>query len=165
MKEIEKIMKATGNETKSTFHIKVENEPYLPLTIEGIGRSPDGRRLVSVCHYQEQNGDLMRNPDVVFLVDEKMKGLTHGCKDGWFPVSIRNDFLGTYRESIVWDKENMSTDRREMKDIKSFSNVWNRNIKAQGFAVAAEKAAKREESLRRIAVLGNMSKEAREARA
>jgi hypothetical protein len=144
MKEVEKIIKEAGKENEDVFHISVENEPYMRLVIEGIGRSPDGRKLVSVAHYGEQNGDLMRDPDVVFLVDERLKG-SPGYTDGWFPVSIRNDYLGSYREAIIWRDGQMLSNRREMRDIKSFSRSWNRNLRLQGFAKAAtKKASKRE---------------------
>ena len=42
------------------FYLKVENDPYLPLVIEAWGG------CVSVAHYYEQNGDLMRDPEIVF---------------------------------------------------------------------------------------------------
>ena len=36
------------------FHIKIENPPYMPLTIEGIGTGPRNLPAVSVTHYGEQ---------------------------------------------------------------------------------------------------------------
>ena len=42
-------------------HTKVENKPYMALCVEVIGDD-----LVSVAHYGEQNGDLMKDPDMVF---------------------------------------------------------------------------------------------------
>lgn len=38
----------------------------MSLSVEDIGKSADGNRLVSICHYGEQNGDLMRDPEMVF---------------------------------------------------------------------------------------------------
>jgi hypothetical protein len=34
---------------------------YMPLSVEEIGSSGDGHRLVSLCQYSEQNGDLMHH--------------------------------------------------------------------------------------------------------
>ena len=48
---------------------------FMPLSIEDIGKSGDGNRLVSLCHYGEQNGDLMRDPDIVFMFHELPDGL------------------------------------------------------------------------------------------
>ncbi len=31
-----------------------------------IGTSADDNRLIALCHYGEQNGDLMRDPEIVF---------------------------------------------------------------------------------------------------
>ena len=41
---------------------------FMPLSVEDIGQSADANRLISICHYGEQNGDLMRDPDMVFEV-------------------------------------------------------------------------------------------------
>ncbi len=140
MKNIERIIKKAGHENDDVFSIRIENGSYMALCIEGIGRSPDGRKLISVAHYGEQNGDAMRDPDIVFLVDPALKGLTHGYKDAWFPVSYRNDYMGKLDEAMIWDADgNLRTSRRMMKSIKSFSNTWNRNIAAQGFIEAARK--------------------------
>ncbi|MFO0776513.1 MAG: hypothetical protein U0223_02775, partial [Nitrospira sp.] len=46
--------------------VRITVRGYMPLSIEEIGSSGDGHRLVSLCHYGEQNGDLMRDPDIVF---------------------------------------------------------------------------------------------------
>jgi hypothetical protein len=44
-----------------------------------------------VAHYGEQNGDLMRDPEIVFEV----------VADHWQPVSIQQDYVGSYREVAV----------------------------------------------------------------
>src|SRR5689334_883037 len=38
-------------------HLRIENPPYMPLSIEAIGKN-----LVSVTHNYEQNGDLVPDP-------------------------------------------------------------------------------------------------------
>ena len=38
------------------------------LAIEPIGSGPGGGELVSVAHYDDQAGDLMRDPEIVFEV-------------------------------------------------------------------------------------------------
>jgi hypothetical protein len=47
--------------------VRITVPGYMPLSVEEIGTSGDGYRLVSLCQYGEQNGDLMRDPDIVFL--------------------------------------------------------------------------------------------------
>ena len=44
------------------FHFKIENQPYMALVIEDIQElGPHGLPVISVAHYGEQNGDLMRD--------------------------------------------------------------------------------------------------------
>ena len=142
MKEIAKIIKEAGHENSEFFHIEISNGSYMDLTIEGIGKSPDGRQMVSVAHYYEQNSDLMRDPEMTFLVDERLS-CTPGFADGWFPVSVQMDGIGYYRVAIKWDENGqMVSNRREMRDEKSFARTWNSNIRHQGFAKAFKASKK-----------------------
>ena len=44
------------------LYLKIENAPYMALVIEAIDESgPGGLPAISVAHYGEQNGDLMRD--------------------------------------------------------------------------------------------------------
>ena len=51
-----------GNETA----VRLTVNGYMPLSIESIGTSADRNRLISLCHYGEQNGDLMCDLEMVF---------------------------------------------------------------------------------------------------
>ena len=51
-----------GNETA----VRLTANGYMPLSVEHIGQSAEGNRLIAICHYGEQNGDLMRDPEMVF---------------------------------------------------------------------------------------------------
>ena len=42
--------------------VRITVSGFMPLSVEEIGFSDDGHRLVSLCQYGEQNGDLMRDP-------------------------------------------------------------------------------------------------------
>jgi hypothetical protein len=59
---------------------------YIPLSLEEIGSSEDGQQLVSRCHYGEQTGDLMRDPDMVFLYHNLPDGAATGLSDEQFSV-------------------------------------------------------------------------------
>ena len=48
-----------GNETA----VRLTVNGYMPLSVEDIGQSTDGNRLIAISHYGEQNGDLMRDPE------------------------------------------------------------------------------------------------------
>ena len=49
------------------LYLKIENPPYMALVIEATDESgPCGLPAISVAHYGEQNGDLMRDPEMCF---------------------------------------------------------------------------------------------------
>jgi hypothetical protein len=101
----------------------------MQLVIEHIGAGPRGGELVSVAHYGEENGDLMRDPEIVFEV----------AADGWHPVSIQQDYVGSYREAVsVGEDGRVSIRPAEVRDIQAFARIWDRNLKHQGFVDAAE---------------------------
>ena len=109
--------------------VRIAVSGYMPLSVEEIGSSGDGYRLVSLCHYGEQNGDLMRDPDIVFLF--------HNVPDGAAaePVSFRNDYLGLSQEVYRYDETGRRTHvvpslKQELKD---FAESWFTNLKDQGF--------------------------------
>jgi len=112
--------------------VRIAVSGYMPLSVEEIGSSGDGYRLVSLCHYGEQNGDLMRDPDIVFLF--------HNGPDGMAaePVSFRNDYLGIVQEVYRYDE----TGRRThvvpslKQELKEFAESWFANLKDQGFFAA-----------------------------
>jgi hypothetical protein len=109
--------------------VRITVPGYMPLSVEEIGSSGDGYRLVSLCHYGEQNGDLMRDPDIVFLF--------HNAPDGAAaePVSFRNDYLGIVQEVYRYDE----TGRRThvvlslKQDLKDFARAWLATLREQGF--------------------------------
>jgi len=102
---------------------------YLPLSVEEIGSSGDGYRLVSLCHYGEQNGDLMRDPDIVFLF--------HNVPDCMAaePVSYRNDYLGLSQEVYRYDEAGRRTHLVPAlkQELKEFARAWFATLRDQGF--------------------------------
>jgi len=109
--------------------VRITVPGYMPLSVEEIGVSQDGRRLVSLCHYGEQNGDLMRDPDIVFLFHNSPDGVAAE------PVSFRNDYLGIVQVVYRYDE----TGRRThvvpslKQELKEFAESWFANLKDQGF--------------------------------
>lgn len=109
-------------DTAADFHLRIENEPYLPLIIERHGSE------VSVAHHFSQNGDSMRDPELTFALP------------GWLPTSITQDPVGRY--ACVDDLPQGSRQSRKagrqrarlLADLTSFARTWARNIQAQGFA-------------------------------
>ena len=57
-----------GHETA----VRLTVNGYMPLSVEHIGQSAEGNRLIAICHYGEQQGDLMRDPEMVFTLCPNM---------------------------------------------------------------------------------------------
>ena len=86
--------KLTEGLVKVGDHRKINNAPgsFMAVSIEIIGRSGLGP-LVSVAHYYEQNGDLMRDPDVVFLI---------GADQHAYPISFGRTTWASTRKRPTW---------------------------------------------------------------
>ena len=46
--------------------VRITASGFMPLSVESIGKSGDGRDLIAISHTSVQNGDLMRDPEIVF---------------------------------------------------------------------------------------------------
>ena len=109
--------------------VRITSEGYMPLSIEDIGHSPDGFRQISLCHYGEQNGDLMRDPEIVFTLQD-IEGFTIAE-----PVSFQNDYMGVFQEVYRYNGEGkrMGFNPRLKRELVSFCLTWFNNLKHQGF--------------------------------
>lgn len=114
-----------GNDTA----IRLTVEGYMSLSVEAIGQSAEGNRLISISHYGEQNGDLTRDPEMVFEIH------TDASADMAEPISFRNDYMGTMREVYRYDDSGKKThvNARLKQELKSFARTWFKNLKEQGF--------------------------------
>jgi hypothetical protein len=105
-------------------HTKIDNAPghYMAACVEIIGDAA-GYELVSVAHYGEQNGDLMRDPDIVIMANEQT---------AW-PISYRNDYVCVFHEAADFDEAGRlkSYRPRMQRDITACANMLLRNIADQ----------------------------------
>ncbi len=113
-----------GIEALKANHIKIKNESYMPLVIEWIGSGPYSTELVSVAHYYTQNGDAMRDPEMVFIVS---------ARGFWTPMSFLQDNLGLYQEAVSIRDGKFFMSVALLHDLKEFALMWDRNLSAQGF--------------------------------
>ena len=120
------------------FHLHIENEPYMPLDIEGIGSGPRGQRAISVAHYYSQNGDAMRDPEICFEVGTDQAGQIVEL----YPYCYINDGLGLFENSVERDgtdregKPAVHTKEAMLNKQIAFSLLWDRNLAEQGFLKA-----------------------------
>lgn len=100
---------------------KVDNGgAFMAVHVE-MHRWIDGSVMVSVAHYFEQNGDLVPDPDVVFV----------RRADGMFaPISFQNSLVFNQPVCCLEDGT-IEVDAREQASIASFANTFLRNIGEQ----------------------------------
>ncbi len=104
----------------------------MPLAVEDIGPSDEGRRQISLTHYGEQNGDLMRDPEIVFEL--------HVAGDAVYaePVYFRNDYVGVENFVYTTREEHPGVtvklvSPRLKSELRGFALIWLRNLRDQGF--------------------------------
>ncbi len=109
--------------------VRITVPEYMPLSVEEIGISQDGHRLVSLCQYGEQNGDLMRDCDLVFMVTDLPGGAAAE------PVSFRNDYLGIVQDVYRYDETGKRTQvvTSLKQELKEFAQAWFATLRDQGF--------------------------------
>ena len=106
------------------------SKSIMALHIEKIGSNKYGD-LYSFAHYYEQNGDLMRDPDIVMLRSINPDALTG--KHQFFPTSYRQDGLGMDREYVIFNEDGngWKIAKRQQADLAAFCGQWSRNIMNQ----------------------------------
>jgi len=141
MQTVKKVIDLFGGiETLKDNHIKLEVEGFMPLSIEYIGTGPRGLPLVSVMHFYEQHGDLMRDPDMEFEIDDQGE---------WHPISYRQDSLGGMIQEAVFqdpDTGKVLIRPKLVRELKTFMRTWSRNLDEQGFLEAARREARERDS-------------------
>jgi hypothetical protein len=102
---------------------EINNAPsFMSVHVEHIGQCDLGP-MFSVAHYYQQNGDLMKDPDMVFLRDEA---------GDYFPIEFQQDPI-IYQRVVEWDGRGgvKGYNLKLQKDLASFAGMWMRNIKQQ----------------------------------
>ncbi len=109
--------------------VRITVSGFMPLSVEEIGIDGEGHRLVSLCHYGEQNGDLMRDPDIVFMFQDAPYGPIAE------PVSFRNDYVGLDQEVYRYDESGRRTHLNTKLNVqlREFARIWFANLNEQGF--------------------------------
>lgn len=128
MRTVALILMEAG-ELQPGFHLHIDNPPWMPLDIEEIGISgPDGLPTISVAHYGTQNGDLMRDPEMLFELRREGSGIVLD------PYYWRNDYLGIEQYSSYRDDEQKLFTLAGLKRRhEQFARIWDRNLRAEGY--------------------------------
>ena len=119
--------------------VKIENAPYLPLTIECVGP-----HQISVCHYARtgQDSELVQDPEIVFWVPPT-DGVQH-VAGAWYPCEITQVAmiifgreLGGYQRLVELSDAATAWTHcvlPNQAEVADFANLWADNIAAQDFA-------------------------------
>jgi len=135
MKTILRILELAGG-WHHGLSLRIENPPYLPLCIEATDESgPCGLPALSVCHYGEQNGDLMRDPEMMFEF-----GLAGGAHLD--PFYWRNDYVAVEEWSRFIAEEKYVCHVKLHRQQEEFAKQWDMNLRSQVFVEAFERQRK-----------------------
>lgn len=96
------------------WHARFLSGELMPLVVENLGYTVHGGTVYAVTHYGEQNGDLMRDPDMTLSVNRKA-----GTVD---PLSFQNDYMGMYQE--VYDMSRGTYKPQLRTDLDGFLWQW-----------------------------------------
>ena len=132
MQTILRILKQAGG-WHHGLYLKIENPPYMALVIEATDESgPCGLPSISVAHYGEQNGDLMRDPEMCFEL-----GFAGGAHLNPFY------FLNDRTQTEEWSRYVYDGDYIHLFDVhmqqQKFARAWDNNLRLQGFLEAFER--------------------------
>ena len=103
----------------------------MTLVIEDMQeRGPNGLPAISVADYGEQNGDLMRDAEMIFEVEESGEGIN------LVPYYWRNDYVSIEQYSASAENGQTLVNAKLRREHTAFAHTWDANLKAQGFLEA-----------------------------
>lgn len=118
---------------------EIINEPFMSLHIEELDvkqQTPYGiGNQYSLCHYYEQEGDLMQDPEMCFLmIDDRKSDVSNMGKVTVIPYMFQQANLSIYQQSIIWlSNGTANIDAKIQADHAAFAETWLTNIEAQGY--------------------------------
>ena len=136
MQTILDILKLAGG-FRPTLYLKIKNPPFMALVIEATPEpGPMGLPALSVAHYGEQNGDLMRDPEMCFELCLPLVGTA-----SLDPFYWRNDYMGIeqWSRNIIRDHYVHLVPLHDEHEL--FAQMWDNNLRLQGFVEAFTDAA------------------------
>lgn len=95
------------------YYIKMKSEGFEDLVLEDHGDSK-----YSIAHYYMQNGNAMRDPEIIFTVNTETKSI--------YPISFLQDDIGAFYKTDTISPA-------KVKDLENFMLQWFTNIEDQDF--------------------------------
>lgn len=129
MQTVLELIKRVGGWSPGLY-LKIDNPPYMELVIEAMDESgPMGLPAISVAHYGEQNGDVMRDPEMCFEL-----GMAGGPRLS--PFYYRNDYVGIEQWSRFIREGQYALHTQLHREHERFAALWDKNLNAQRFVEA-----------------------------
>jgi hypothetical protein len=118
---------------RGRLHLRIENPPYIPLIIETLDESgPLGLPAVSVAHYTENFGNLMRHPEMHFELETG-----RGGELALTPYYWRNDFVAVEQTSRLSTEDGYIVLPDLYQRHVRFAVEWNEVLSRQCFALCS----------------------------
>lgn len=113
------------SDARSSRKVDQTNGSYMAVHVERIGPT-----TYSIAHYYQKNGDLVQDPDVVFVREQGK----------WYPTEIQQPF--GYSRVMRLDPEGKISgwSPKHYRDLRSFAITWIRNIREQQGIAGAVRA-------------------------
>ena len=107
-------------------YLKFDNseESFMAVVVEEV--MDKGKfKIISVAHYYEQNGDLMVDPEMMFIYFKD--------KNIYISFYFKQDgILCTEQESIIIENNEITGIKTKLQaEHTAFANIWLQNIKIQ----------------------------------
>ena len=129
MKTLLAILQKAGG-WRPSLYVRIDNPPYMALVIEAMDESgPIGLPALSVCHYGNQNGDSMRDPEMCFEL-----GFARGAH--LIPFSWRNDYVAVEQVSRAIVNGHYVALPQLQEQHERFARTWDYTLRLQGFLEA-----------------------------
>lgn len=106
------------------IYARIDNNPaYMPVVVEKVGHLPGYGEIISIAHYGKQNGDVMVDPDMEFVI----------VGGDYYPISYRNDYLCCQQDVFILDNEGKpeKINKNLQEHLATFANHWMQNIAKQ----------------------------------
>jgi hypothetical protein len=108
--------------------LRISNQPYMELVIEALSEpGPCGFPVLSVAHYGEQNGDAMRDPEMLFELEPG---------GSLSPYYWRNDYAGVEQWSRTVEDGRFASHRALFLQHVFFAKLWDNNLQSQSYLEA-----------------------------
>lgn len=120
-----KLLSIAEKDSKKAVKIDNSNGSFMPVHVEilsSINFSGYPSRIVSVSHYFEENGDLVPDPDMEFIIIDSKEPVI-------YPASFQNQLL--YDRAIEQADGRWLYNRKTLAELTGFAEMWMKNIAFQ----------------------------------